>query len=153
MYKKILAFLLLGFLVIGAASASDFKINEGFEPVTEYFSVNNETGMTICTWDYGDEMVQTYLENSSDYKIVLGDNNTYNTTEKTTSEISDLMSVLKNESINLTHGVLEIAECEGNQYIFYAYIEKGSSDDWKTCYDELMKFNENNNIKPIADAI
>ena len=31
MYKKIFALLLLSFLVIGAASATDFKINDGFE--------------------------------------------------------------------------------------------------------------------------
>ena len=59
MYRRLLAFLILGFLVIGAASAADFKINDGFEEVTEYFSVNNETGMTLCTWE-NDESVQEY---------------------------------------------------------------------------------------------
>ena len=48
---------------------------------------------------------------------------------------------------------LEIAEFDGNKYIFMVYKEKGTPDDWKYCYDELMKFNANNNIEPMADAI
>ena len=154
MYRKLFAFLILGFLVIGAASAADFKLNDGFEQVTEYFSINNETGMTICTWDYDDEMVQeAYLQNSSTYSIVAGDNNTYNTTDHTSSEVGDVMSYMTTGNIGLDQGVLEIAEYNGNKYVIFAYMENASPDDWKACYDELMKFNENNNIEPIADAI
>ena len=73
--------LLLSFLVLGAASAADFKINDGFVAQNEYYSLNNDTGMSLCTWDYNDEMVQeAYLQNDTDYIIVEGDNNTYNTT-------------------------------------------------------------------------
>ena len=56
-------------------------------------------------------------------------------------------------NITMDHGVLEIAEVDGKKYIFVTYVEEGTPDDWKACYDELMKFNENNNIEPIADAI
>lgn len=154
MIKKIFALLLLSFLVIGAASAADFKINDGFEKVTEYFSTNNETGMTICTWDYDDEAVkETYLQNSSTYSIVAGDNNTYNTTEHTTNAAGDVMSYMTSGNIGTDYGVLEVTEIEGKKYIIFAHMEKSSPEDRKSCYDELMKFNENNNIKPIADAI
>ena len=153
MIKKIFALLILSFLVIGAASAADFKLNDGFEQVTEFFSTNNETGMTICTWDYDDSVKEYYLQNDTDYIIVEGDNNTYNTTEHTSSEMGDVMNYMTSGNIGLSYGVLEIAEHNGNKYVIYAYMEKATPDDWKACYDELMKFNENNNIEPIADAI
>ena len=153
MYKRLFGILLLSFLVIGAASAADFKINDGFEQVTEFFSTNNETGMTICTWDYDDSVQEYYLQNDTDYIIVEGDNNTFNTTEHTSSEMGDVMNYMTSGDIGLTYGVLEIAEHNGNKYAIYAYMENATPDDWKACYDELMKFNENNNIEPIADAI
>ena len=40
MFKKLFALLLLSFLVIGAASAADFKLNDGFEQVTDYIEEN-----------------------------------------------------------------------------------------------------------------
>lgn len=63
------------------------------------------------------------------------------------------MSYVSAGNVTLDHGILEIAEVNGDKYIFYAYIEDGSEGDWQICYDELMKFNENNNIEPLADAI
>lgn len=138
---------------MGAASAADFKINDGFEEVTEYFSTNNETGMTICTWDNDEYVQEYYLQNGTDYIIVAGDNNTYNITENTVSEIGNALSYFTTGKAGLTYGVLEKVELEGNEYIIYAYIENATPDDWKACYDELMKFNENNNLEPIADAI
>lgn len=153
MFKKLFALLLLIFLVIGAASAADFKLNDGFEQVTEYFSVNNETGMTICTWDYDESVQEYYLQNGTGYIIVPGDNNTYNITEDDGSEIVNVISYVTSGKSGLTYGVLEKIELEGKEYVIYAYMEKATPDDWKACYDELMKFNENNNIEPIPDAI
>ena len=153
MFKKLFALLLLSFLVIGAASAADFKLNDGFEQVTEYFSMNNETGMTICTWDYDETVQEYYLQNGTGYIIVPEDNNTYNVTEDNGNEIGNVISYETSGKSGLTYGVLEKIELEGKDYVIYAFIEKASPDDWKACYDELMKFNENNNIEPIADAI
>ena len=154
MYKKIFAFLLLTFLIIGAASAADFKINDGFEQWSDVVFQNEETGMDLYTWDYDDEYIQEYyLQNSSDYCIVSGDNNTYNVSYDSDTTISHITSYLTSANIGIDHGVLEIAEVDGKKYIFMTYVEEGSPDDLKACYDELMKFNENNNIEPIADAI
>ena len=153
MFKKLFALLLLSFLVIGAASAADFKLNDGFEQVTEYFSMNNETGMTICTWDYDETVQEYYLQNGTGYVIVAGDNNTYNVTEDNGNEIGHVISYTTSGKSALTYGVLEKIELEGKDYVIYAFIEKASPDDWKACYDELMKFNENNNVEPIADVI
>ena len=153
MFKKLFALLLLSFLVIGAASAADFKLNDGFEQVTEYFSMNNETGMTICTWDYDETVQEYYLQNGTGYIIVPGDNNTYNVTEDNGNEIGNVISYVTSGKSGLTYGVLEKIELEGKDYVIYAFIEKASPDDWKACYDELMKFNENNNVEPIADVI
>ena len=154
MYKKVFAIILLSFLIIGAASAADFKINDGFEQWSDYVFKNDETGMDLYTWDYDDEYIQeSYLQNSSDYNIVSGDNNTYNVTYNFDTEISQVTSYLTSGNIGMDHGVLEIAEVDGKKYIFMTYVEEGSPDDLKACYDELMKFNENNNIEPIADAI
>ena len=153
MYKKLLIPLLLAFIVIGAASAADFKINEGFTPQTEYFSTNDD-GMYLCTWDYDDEMTrEAYLENSTGYFIIEGDNNTYNTTYDTGNGVQDVISYVTSGNLATDCGVLEIAEYDGKKYIFFVYKESGSPKDWKACYDELMKFNENNKIEPIADAI
>ena len=153
MFKKLFALLLLSFLVIGAASAADFKLNDGFEQVTEYFSMNNETGTTICTWDYDETVQEYYLQNGTGYIIVPGDNNTYNVTEDNGNEIGNVISYVTSGKSGLTYGVLEKIELEGKDYVIYAFIEKASPDDWKACYDELMKFNENNNVEPIADVI
>ena len=154
MYKKVFVIILLSFLIIGAASAVDFKINDGFEQWSDYVFKNNESGMDLYTWDYDDEYIQeSYLQNSSDYNIVSGDNNTYNVTYNFDTEISQVTSYLTSGNIGMDHGVLEIAEVDGKKYIFMTYVEEGSPDDLKACYDELMKFNENNNIEPIADAI
>ncbi len=155
MYKKVICALLFGFLIIGAASAAnDFKINDGFDEVNEYYSVNEENGMHLCIWDYDDEIIQeSYLKNDTDYRIVPGNDNTYNTTYNGHNSLSALMSYIRTSNIPLDHGVLEVAEVNGDKYIFYTYIEYGSEDDWQICYDELMKFNENNNIKPLADVI
>ena len=153
MFKKLFALLLLSFLVIGAASAADFKLNDGFEQVTDYFSMNNETGMTICTWDYDETVQEYYLQNGTGYIIVPGDNNTYNVTEDNGNEIGNVISYVTSGKSGLTYGVLEKIELEGKDYVIYAFIEKATPDDWKACYDELMKFNENNNVEPLADAL
>ena len=63
------------------------------------------------------------------------------------------MSYLNNDNVTIDHGVLEIAEIDGVKYIIMAYMEEGTKADWEICFDELMKFNENNNIEPLADAI
>jgi hypothetical protein len=154
MIKKLGIMIIFCFLIIGAVNAAEFKINDGFNPVNEFYSVNDENDMHICTWDYDNETFQeAYFHNSSSYTIVPGDNNTYNTTEDYRTEIQDAISIITANDSGLDHGILEVAEFDGKKYIIYAYIEAGTADDWKTCYDELMKFNENNNIEPIADAI
>ena len=153
MFKKLFALLLLSFLVIGAASAADFKLNDGFEQVTDYFSVNNETGMTICTWDYDETVQEYYLQNGTGYIIVEGDNNTYNITEDDGSEIGNVISYVTSGKSGLTYGVLEKISLEGKEYVIFAYMENATPDNWKDCYDELMKFNENNNVEPLADAL
>ena len=63
------------------------------------------------------------------------------------------MSYVETGNVTLDHGILEITEIDGSKYIIMAYMDEGSEDDWKICFDELMKFNENNNIEPLADAI
>ncbi len=63
------------------------------------------------------------------------------------------MSYVETENVTLDHGILEITEIDGSKYIIMAYMDEGSEDDWKNCFDELMKFNESNNIEPLADAI
>jgi hypothetical protein len=60
---------------------------------------------------------------------------------------------VKDDNATMDHGILEIAEVDGDKYIIMSYLENGTDDDWKVCFDELMKFNENNGIVPLADAI
>lgn len=154
MYKKMICILLFCFLIIGAVSAADFKINEGFNEVTEYYSVNEENGMTLCTWEYDDEDVQeSYFQNSTDYKIVPGDNNIYNTTYMSYGTLNATLAYVSGGNVTLDHGCLEIVKVDGVKYVIYAHIEGESEADWQLCHDELMKFNENNNLKPLADAI
>lgn len=155
MYKKLVYVLLFGFLIIGVASAANnFKINDGFNEVNEYYSVNEENGMFLYTWDYDDDLIrESYLQNDTDYKIVSGDNNTYNVTYNMHGTLGAVEDYIKDGNVSLDHGILEIAEVNGEKYIFMTYIEEGYDDDWKSCHDELMKFNENNGIEPLADAI
>ena len=155
MYKKLACILLFTFLIIGTASAAyEFKVNDGFTQVNEYYSENEDNGMRITTWDYDDEDIQdAYLQNDTDYSIIPGDNNTYNVTYNSHGTLEEAMSYAKNGNVTLDHGILEIAEIDESKYIIMAYMDEGSDDDWKICFDELMKFNENNNIEPLADAI
>lgn len=155
MYKKLVYVLLFGFLIIGVVSAANnFKINDGFNEVNEYYSVNEENGMFLYTWDYDDDLIrESYLQNDTDYKIVSGDNNTYNVTYNMHGTLGAVEDYIKEGNVSLDHGILEIAEVNGEKYIFMTYIEEGYDDDWKSCHDELMKFNENNGIEPLADAI
>ena len=155
MYRKLACIMLFCFLIIGTASAAhEFKVNDGFSKVNEYYSENEENGMRITTWDYDDEDIrEAYLQNDTDYSIVPGDNNTYNVTYNSHGTLDAVMSYVETGNVTLDHGILEIAEIGGSKYIIMAYMDEGSEDDWKTCFDELMKFNENNNIEPLADAI
>jgi hypothetical protein len=155
MYKKILCMVLFGFLIIGAASAAhDFIINDGFTSISEEYSFNNETGMDLTTWEYDDEILQeAYLQNDTDYRITPGDNNTYNVSYNAKGTLGAAVSYMSNENVTVDHGILEIAEVDGVKYIIMTYMDDGTPDDWKLCYDELMKFNENNGIEPLADAI
>lgn len=154
MYKKLFLCVVLSFIVLGAASAADFKINDGFTPQSDYYSLNEDEGLYLCTWDYDDELIQeAYLMNDTGYIIVQGDNNTYNTSYDSAGNLQDVLSYLTRANIIVDHGVLEVAEVDGKKYVFMVYKNAGTSDDWKTCYDELMIFNENNNIEPLADAI
>ena len=154
MYKKIFGILLLSFLIIGAASAADFKINDGFEQWSDVVFQNNETGMEIYTWDYDDELIrESYLQNGSGYRIVSGDDNTYNVSYDFDMPNAHIITYLLTGKVTADHGVLEVAEFDGKKYIFMAYVERGTPDDWKPCHEELLKFNELNNIEPIADAI
>lgn len=155
MYKKVIYLLLFSFLIIGSVSAeNNFTINDGFDVVNEYYSVNEENDMHLCIWDYDDELIrESYLQNDTDYLITPGYNNTYNTTYNSHGSLTTAQSYLTTGNAPLDYGILEIAEVDDKKYIFYTYIEYGTEDDWQICYDELMKFNENNNIEPIADAI
>ena len=49
MYKKLACILLFTFLIIGTASAYEFKVNDGFTPVNEYYSENEDNCMRIST--------------------------------------------------------------------------------------------------------
>jgi hypothetical protein len=153
MYKNLICILLFGFLIVGAVGAHDFKLNDGFSEVTEYYSMNDD-GMRISTWDYNDtDLREAYLENSTHYTIVSGDNDTYNVTYDTNDAMDSIILNVSDENATMDHGILEIAEVDGNKYIIMSYLENGTDADWKSCYDELMKFNENNAIVPLADAI
>ena len=87
--------------------------------------------MHLCIWDYDDEIIQeSYLQNDTDYRIISGDNNTYNTTYNSHGTLGAAMSYVNTGNVTLDHGILEVAEVNGDKYIFYAYIEYGSEDDW-----------------------
>ncbi|WP_295617499.1 hypothetical protein [uncultured Methanobrevibacter sp.] len=154
MFKKAIVILIIGFLAITAVNAAEFIINDGFTPVNENYAINEQENMLLYTWDYDDELIRLgYLENDTGYTIVSGDNNTYNVTYHSGSNVSDAISYVTSGNIKVDYGVLEVAEVDGKKYIFMVYKEKGTAEDMQKCYDELMKFNANNNIEPIADAV
>ena len=154
MFKNTIVILIIGFLAITAVNAAEFIINDGFTPVNENYAINEQENMLLYTWDYDDELIRLgYLENDTGYTIVSGDNNTYNVTYHSGSNVSDAISYVTSGNIKVDYGVLEVVEVDGKKYIFMVYKEKGTAEDMHKCYDELMKFNANNNIEPIADAV
>ena len=119
-----------------------------------YTFYNEDQNMYINIWDYDDEILsEAYLENSSSYRIVSGENNTYNFVFDSYNDMDHVISYITKGYVALDCGVLEIAEVDGKKQIILVSKEGTNVDSLKTCYDELMKFNQNNNIEPIADAI
>lgn len=157
--KKILFALIVSALLIGgvcAASVNDFKIDNTYKSVYngEYYSVyandNQDAGISIYknvnddvyddieNDDIFDNVIhhdgREYITADDDLKLDIGSNNIANFTDYD----------------HATHGVSEVVDAGGDQYIVVAWAKDSSNMDFAKLSSLLNDFNKNNNVKAVA---
>ena len=140
MFKKILLFLILGMMLIGAVNAVDqssFKTPNNFESIGDgvfvlYDSFKNADEI-LSVVKFNQHDWDDYTTNDTENKYVVHEvNKTYNYTDSTVNEI----------------GSFELIEVEGNKFII-DFAKNGVENDLKNTYKNLIEFNKLNNVTPI----
>ena len=155
--KKILFILIVSTLVVGCAfaanSVNDFKVNNSYKHVAgnDYYSLNmndnRDAGITIfrnANDDaYGDVDVydhvlhddgREYIQVDDDMRIDKNPDNTANFTDFD----------------HATHGVVEVVESNGQQYIVVAWAKNSSNIQNTELAAQIAQFNSDNQVKVIA---
>jgi hypothetical protein len=157
--KKILFALAVATLLVGsacAASVNDFKVDDTYKSVYsgEYYSVyangNQESGILIfknVDDDAYDDMEnddildnvihhdgREYITADDDLKLDINSDNTANFTDYD----------------HATHGISEVIESGGEQYIVCVWAKDSSNMDNAKLISTLNDFNKNNDVKAVA---
>lgn len=155
--KKILFILVLSTLVVGCAfaanSVNDFKVNDSYKHIAgnDYYSFNandnKDVGITIYKNDdndkYGDPDVYDHVLHDDGREYI---------------RVDDDMKINKNpdHSANFTdfdhatHGIVELVESNGQQYIVVAWAKDTSHVQTAELASQLAQFNSANQVKPIS---
>ena len=157
--KKIFFTLAVFALLMGgvcAASVNDFKVDSTYQGIYngEYYAVytngNQDSGISIYknvdddvyddieNDDILDNVIhhngREYLVSDDDLKVDVGSDNIANFTDYE----------------HATHGVSEVVDINGEQYIIVAWAKDSSSMDSAKLLSTLNDFNKNNDVKAIA---
>ncbi|WP_407415092.1 hypothetical protein [Methanobrevibacter sp.] len=155
--KKILFIMAVLTLFVGCAfaanSVNDFKVNDAYKHVSgnDYFSLNmndnRDVGITVyknANDDaYGDVDVydhvlhddgREYIQVDDDMKIVKNSDNSANFTDFD----------------HATHGVVELVESNGQQFIVVAWAKDSSNVQNAELAQQIAQFNNDNQVKAIA---
>ncbi len=136
-----------------ANSVNDFKVNDAYKHVSgnDYFSLNmndnRDVGITVyknANDDaYGDVDVydhvlhddgREYIQVDDDMKIVKNSDNSANFTDFD----------------HATHGVVELVESNGQQFIVVAWAKDSSNVQNAELAQQIAQFNNDNQVKAIA---
>ena len=157
--KKIFFALIVSALLIGgvcAASVNDFKIDDTYKGIYngEYYSVyansNQDAGISI--YKNVDDDVYDDKENDNILdNVIHHDGREYIVADEDLS-----IDVGSNHIANFTdyehatHGVSEVVDVNGDQYIVVAWAKDSSNMDSAKLLSALKDFNKDNNVKAIA---
>lgn len=116
--------------IVTAAEVNDFKINEGFQKQSDNLAVKDDFELTVN--EFTEDNYNQLFKNDTGYTV---------NTQNNISNITD-------NEFN-TVGCLEIIEYNNEKIIIgFDYIGT-DTNKIKDCYDALIEFNKNNNLKPI----
>lgn len=145
MNVKIIIGVLLMFLVIGIAAATDadnLKVPEGWESIGggSYHEIGDSpgegSGRNMMIMEYTDSNCNEFFENGTDdYYIFKNDDGSYNFTDWT---------------VNRDEGCFEVVEIDGNQY--FLFFSTNIDNDYSSelsIFDVMLEFNKLNNLTPI----
>ena len=145
MKVKIIIGVLLMFLVIGIAAATDadnLKVPEGWESIGggSYHEIGDSpgegSGRNMMIMEYTDSNCNEFFENGTDdYYIFKNDDGSYNFTDWT---------------VNRDEGCFEVVEIDGNQY--FLFFSTNIDNDYSSelsIFDVMLEFNKLNNLTPI----
>ena len=145
MKVKIIIGVLLIFLVIGIAAATDvdnLKVPEGWESIGDgsYHEIGDSpgegSGRNMMIMEYTDSNCNEFFENGTDdYYIFKNDDGSYNFTDWT---------------VNRDEGCFEVVEIDGNQY--FLFFSSNIDNDYSSelnIFDVMLEFNKLNNLTPI----
>ena len=157
--KRYFFALIVSALLIGgvcAASVNDFKIDDTYKGVYngEYYSVyansNQDAGISI--YKNVDDDVYDDKENDNILdNVIHHDGREYIVADEDLS-----IDVGSNHIANFTdyehatHGVSEVVDVNGDQYIVVAWAKDSSNMDFAKLLSTLKDFNKDNNVKAIA---
>ncbi|WP_298502377.1 hypothetical protein [uncultured Methanobrevibacter sp.] len=157
--KKIFFALVVSALLIGgvcAASVNDFKIDNTYKGIYngEYYSVytNSNQDCGILIFKNVNDDVYDDIENDN-----ILDNVIHHDGREYIVPDDDLKLDVGSDHIanftdydHATHGVSEVIDVNGDQYIVVAWAKDSSNMDSAKLLSTLNDFNKNNNVKPIA---
>lgn len=157
--KKILFALAVFTLLIGsacAASVNDFKVDSSFSSdafTSDYYTVhlNADGDSGVAIYKNVDDDVYDDLNDDVVDNIVHGDGREY-------LVVDDDMQITKNAdgTANFTdfdhaeHGVVEVVENGGEQYIVTFFAKDSSSTTNADLMSMLNNFNKDNDVAPVA---
>lgn len=155
-WKKIFFILVVSTLfgcAFAANSVNDFKVNDAYKNTSgnDYYSLNMNEGKDVGFVIFKNEDDDAYGEFDV-YENVLYDEG------KEYIQADDDMKIDKNsdntanftDSDYATHGVVEVVESDGQQYIVVAWAKDTSDVQNFKLAQQLTQFNNDNKVKAIS---
>ena len=142
--KKILICLILSLFLIGCVSASElpkFTMLDGYDDIGDglylKYGSNNKVVQTFFILEYNEHDAGDYLLNDTEYGYTV-----YNGTNDTYYNFVDEKLEEK--------GSIELVEFDGKKFIVESWDNiEGNNHDFNDTYNNLLKFNKLNNLKPL----
>lgn len=129
----VLAVLLLAMSMASAMDYSDYAVPSMFNESAGFYcyEFDNFT-FGICKYHEENGEYDFYFKNSTIYTIV-HDNNMGNYTVSSIGEV----------------GTVELVELDGEKYVVECYYSGMDDSKHKDCWDAVLEFNKQNNLKPL----
>lgn len=140
MFKKIIIFLILIFMMVGAVSAIDstsFTVPNDFNDVGDgvyvMYDSLKQPSQILSVIEHREHDADDYITNDTEnnYTVFEGENNTYNFVDGSMNE----------------KGTFELVEVDGVKFIVdFAKRGIGDKNDFSETFNNIMEFNKLNNL-------